>query len=743
MTAAPKPLPEPLTDDELEAALSAQIESATGFFGDQLSTRRAELFSVYLRHGYTDDDIARREDRSDIVDSTSADSVDAILGELLEMLMGAETIASFTANGPDDEAAARQETETIHNIFFTQNNGYLILQNWLWDGLALINGYVKAWRDERIVVETEMYSGQTEESMAAIVADLEADGAEIEVLFQEDEQSSVTVSVEELAASNNLQLEAEEADEVIEDPQTGEVTLITTTSSYRLKIKRKHGTYRIMPVATDEILVSARWDNVDLQRCPFVGHRYLETESNLIARGFDEEQVRALPTSQDEEFGDERTTRFDGYDLFEADDRASVDQSSRYILVTECWARLDRDGDGLSELIMAVMAGDELLHYEGGAVAVEEAEEVPIHAWTPFLIPHRHYGESIIERNAPIQRTMTIFQRMLSDGAVFSGNPRLILGRDGIAANTIDDAQIYRPGAVIRARDAAQVVPIKLDSNLDDVMPILDYWADRNEERTGATRMNQGIVADKFGKQVAGITIAQLRQAGMAKINMIARNFLETGFASLMRHIHALLRRHQDKELAFQVRGEWIQVDPRNWGPRSEVQVGIGLGTEGRMVKSEILREVIQQQATALEAGLVLADEQKLYNALTDFAMANGLRNPERYFNNPEQMPPQQEEEEMTPEQTISLAQIEVSRIEAETRLKGVVQKEIEDARQAQLKDRELDIKTKTLALQDDRERDIAALKAAVDLQKEEIAALRQQIQPPGGGSNGSGAAAS
>ena len=732
--------PEPLDDEDLAAALNAEIEASTGSFGDPLGTQRAELLSIYLRTGYQDDELARQEDRSDFVDSTAQDSVENILGELLEILMGAETIASFMPNGPDDEKGARQETAAVHHIFFNQNPGYLILQAWLMDALTLINGYVKAWHDERFVVETETYSGQTEESMRAVIADLELDGARVEVLFQDREETSATFSQEDLAVSPDLQDEIDQADEYQQDPKTGEITIMSRSLTYKLKIRRKKRSFKIVPVAPDEILISPRWDSVDLTGCPFVAHRYLTTQSDLISRGFDADQVRSLPIASDQEFAAERLARFEGYEAGEGLDRGSVDQSSRMALVTECFAYIDRDGDGIAELIMATVAGDagELMTYEDGSVAVVEIEECPIHCWTPYIIPHRHHGESVVQRVKQVQRSKSVFQRQLHDGTVFAANPRVVVGRKGMGNDTLDDLLIYRPGGIVRANDANQVVPMKVTSTAADIMPVLDRLSDITEERTGATRINQGLVADKFGKQIAGITIAQLSEKGMAKINMIARNFLETGFASLMKHLHALLHRHHDEELAYQVGEVWEVTRPRSWGARSEVKVGVGLGQTGRYVKTEVLREIVQRQTEAIQFGSRLADEQGIYNALSDLAKANGLANPDRYFNNPELLGPPPPKEEQDPAADLAAAQVEVAKTEARTRQQAVVQKERNDSRQALLRSRELNLRQRELSLKayeielkDDRERDLAALQAQMQALGRAFDEIRAQVQAP------------
>ena len=732
----------PLTDEELEASLQAQIESSTGFYGDRVGTERAELLSIYLRHGYREDESRASRDLSTTVDSTAQDNVDHNLAELLRIFAGSEDAVTFKASNEDDVEAAKQETDIVRNVFFTQNNGYLTLQAWLWDGMVQINGFVKCWWEEKLEIKLERYMNLTEDDLTALIDDLEDDDAQVEIVESIDRSRQEVYSIEEIQADPKIQEEILNATSVAQVPGGG-IQILDERFDVKIKIRQVVKGIKIKAVPPDELLISSRWESVDLTGCPFVGHRYLEEQGNLIAEGFDPEQIQNLPESEDEEFGDERTTRFDGFDLFESDDRTSVDQSTRTVSVTDCYVYVDRDGDGIAELVKARLAGadGQLLRYVDGTVAVEEIEEIELHSWTPFIIPHRHFGESVVERVQDIQRNRTVAERSMMDNFVISNNAGVIINMDLVTDDTVDDALNYRPGRVIRAQSTDAVLPMKLDATFSEALPVLEYWETRGEARSGATKLNQGLTSDSLSKNVPGVVIAQLQEAGMSKIDMIARNFAETGYTSLFKHVHALLRRHQDKELAFDVRGEWISSDPRAWGPRTTLSVGVGLGTQGKLSKINGFESILGKQMTAMQSGVPLTDGSKIYNTLVDMASALGFNNGDRYFTDPASVPPAPPPDpNADPAVAIAQAEVEVGRMGALAKLQAIQQKEAKDQRDFENKRIELEMKGHDIILKDDRERDIAVLKALVSDMGQQLSFLQSVVQPPQGPSQGANA---
>ncbi len=731
----------PLTDDELEAALSAQIESSTGFYGDRVGTERAELLSVYLRHGYREDQERAENDLSTTVDSTAQDTVDQTLAELLKMFSGSDDAVSFMASSEEDVEAAKQETDMVRHVFYTQNDGYLALQAWLWDGLVMINGFVKCYWEEKVQIRVERYMGVNDDEIASILLDLELDGAQAEEISRETSEREALIPHALLETSKPLQQHVEMAKMAMDTPDG--VLVLDVTYDVKIKIREVVKGIKVKPVPPDEILISSRWESVNLDGCPFVGHRYLEEQTNLIAEGFDPEQIANLPESEDEEFGDERTTRFDGFDLFESDDRTSVDQSTRQIMVTDCYVYLDRDGDGIAELVKARMAGadGQLLRYADGSVAVEEIEEVELHSWTPFIIPHRHFGEGIVERVQDVQRNRSVSERAMQDNHVLSVNSGFIINTDLATADTVDDALTFRPGRLVRAKSTDAVQPLVTPSTMAESLEVLKYWEERGEVRTGSTRLNQGLNSDTLGKNVPGVVIAQLQEAGFVKTDMIARNFAETGFSSLFKHIHSLLRRHQDKDLAFKVRGSWVTSDPRAWGPRSELTVGVGLGSSGKLAKINGYETILGHQMTAMQAGTPLTDANKIYNTLSDMAATFGFNDPNRYFTDPSTVPPPPPPDpNADPNLAIAKAEVEVGRMGAMAKLLQIQQKEANDQRGYEAKLADMRLKGQDMILKDDRERDIAVLKALVVEQGNQVRDIGQQltflksvVQPPAG----------
>lgn len=723
----------PMTDDELAAELTARVESSSTFIGGALSEDRANNISTYFRYGYVGDDIARDEDRSTVVDSTAADTVDWLLAQLLRTFTGGERAVSFIPNGPDDIDDAEREERIVEYVLRVQNRGYLLLHSWLWDGLVCDVGYVKAFWEDQAVREFEEYTGQTEADIDAILADLDAeDTAEIDILRKIENVDRMVVDPVTFESDPDALEKAELATEISTLPD-GNIQITRVTYDIKLGITRAKRGVRVVPVPGNNVLLPDGWTSLSLEDIPWIGHRDRRSVSSLVSEGFDEDMVENLP-DHDETINhiEEQARHLEG-ELFQTHDAALTGAAARKTVI-EVYARIDRDGDGYAELVKAVMANGQILRYSDGAVAVEEIEEIPIHAWSPYIVPHRHHGEGVVGRLSDVQLNNSSTQRALMDSMAFTSNPRMVVGTEGAGPDTVADALKFRPGGLIRAKNATAVVPLKLPSVVADTLPILDYWEGRKEERTGVTRYNQGLDADHLNKTATGV--AMIQEAGLDKVQMVARNFAETGFSSLFQHIHALLRRHQDTDMEIEIGGGFIQANPREWGPRTNIRIGVGLGASSVEKKQANLERVIGKQAELMLNGSPLASPDGLYNALADWTQSLGLQDPSRYFVDPATIPPAPPEaDEPTPEEQLAEAQVKAAGLSAVARLEDVRAKAESDARKDQLKAAELRLKREEMLLDDDRERDIAIAKILADLEKvgmnAEAVALRQLLTPP------------
>src|SRR5262249_48910272 len=81
-----------------------------------------------------------------------------------------EEVVQFAPVGPEDVAAAEQETDYVNHVFMQQNPGFLVLYSFIKDALLSKVGVVKVWWECRDEVEHETYLDQPDDAFALIVA---------------------------------------------------------------------------------------------------------------------------------------------------------------------------------------------------------------------------------------------------------------------------------------------------------------------------------------------------------------------------------------------------------------------------------------------------------------------------------------------------------------------------------------------------------------------------------------------
>ena len=75
---------------------------------------------------------------------------------LMDIFAGSDEVVRFEPVGPEDEAAAQQETDYVNHVFMQQNPGFMILYSFIKDALQdhtadsikSLEGFRIAWIDE-------------------------------------------------------------------------------------------------------------------------------------------------------------------------------------------------------------------------------------------------------------------------------------------------------------------------------------------------------------------------------------------------------------------------------------------------------------------------------------------------------------------------------------------------------------------------------------------------------------------
>src|SRR5690606_11638341 len=154
---------------------------------------------------------------------------------------------------------------------------------------------------------------------------------------------------------------------------------------YTLTVRRQEtrGRVCIETVPPEEFLISRRSRNT--WTAPYTAHRSRKTSSDLIAMGFDEEEVRKLPTADHAETEEREDNRFEDEDSAPRQG-AALDPMMREVWLLEEYIRTDYDGDGYAELRKVFRVGTKIL----------ENVEVDCDPWAtlcPYPFPHKFYGQ--------------------------------------------------------------------------------------------------------------------------------------------------------------------------------------------------------------------------------------------------------------------------------------------------------------------------------------------------------------
>jgi hypothetical protein len=622
---------------DLKALLSAErYDALSAMAASKLSDERASALNYYM--GNMSKDMPAPDGRSKAVSSDVADTIEGLMPPLMEIFAAGEEVVQFAPVGPQDVAAAEQETDYVNHVFMQQNPGFLVLYSFIKDALLSKVGVVKVWWECRDEVERETYLDQPDDAFALIVSQ---PGVEVvehterEILTEREISSPHAEEPRESAASRSMA--QGDARPSFETRPVGAPQDEGTAGAPRpklhdvtIEIRRTRECAHVEGVTPEEFGISRRARSIkDTDYC---FHDVFRTESQLIAQGYDREQVKKLPSyalahtieEQARDTVNESTLR-------QGDD--GLNTSSRLIRITEHYVRMDYEGNDEAALYRCTTAGEEgeLLQRDGEADVVRE-DVIPFAAMTPVIVTHRFFGRSIADLVMDIQRIKTALLRALLDNAYLANNPRTEVPESHATETTLDDLLVSRPGGIVRTKMPAGLSVIEHPDIGNHVFPLLQYQDATREWRTGVSRQGQGVDPNALQNQVA--TIAnQMFNASQAKVKLIARIFAETGIRDLFSLLHMTIRKNGSQAQTVRLRNQWVTVDPRDWKARADMTINVGLGTGSKAEQLAHLQLIIGAQKQAIAAGLVSA--KNLFHSAKELVKLAGHKNVDAFFTPP------------------------------------------------------------------------------------------------------------
>jgi hypothetical protein len=412
-------------------------------------------------------------------------------------------------------------------------------------------------------------------------------------------------------------------------PAMHDVTIVTT---------RRLAKAKVLGVPPEEFGIERGARSI--RDCNYCFHELVtKTEGQLIAEGFDAEQIRSLGdyigNTDSETLARDTTGEHFGTNSGDAN------SATRLVRITEHYVRMDYEGKGRPCLYQVITGGDqgELLRKDGRE-CISPFDAMPFATTTPVPMTHRFFGRSIADLVMPLQREKTALKRNALDNLYLHNNPRVEVAESNAGPNTLDDLLVSRPGGVVRTKTAGglnwQVVPDITAS----IYPMMQYLDAELETRTGLSRQSQGIDANALQNQSA-TAVAQVFSASQMRIRLIGRLMAE-GVRDIFALLHGTIRKHGQQLETVRLRNAWVNVDPRNWKTRDDMTINVGLGSGGKAQQFAQLMALANIQKELVAGGKVhLVGDRELYNTATELARIMGHKNPGRFFNDPTARDPQ------------------------------------------------------------------------------------------------------
>lgn len=581
-----------MSDSELVSLLS-QAEQQAAIYNGEFMRENTRLLAAYL--GDKSGEFAGIPNQSSVVSTDIADVVEADMPSLMRIFYGSGDVVTFQPNtdNPAEVKEAEDKTKYVNWIVRNQPESFQVLHAWLKDAEIQKNGVVKYFVDEQKEVDEERFTGVDFNELATIVESLDdPDVTKSEITEQEETSPGVW--------------------------------------DLKFKVTRKTKKICILNIPPESFLISRNATSID--DAELVGDRVRKTRGELLAEGFKRDLIDQLSTVDEEDNRNSNIKSVRDRDQGGNNPDEGINNwASQHVEISDLYVKVDFDGDGIAERRHVMISGNKVL-------VNEYFNHVPYASLSAILMPHKAIGRSRAEITYSTQLQKTALVRGMNDNIRISQRPRNVVHPD----IDLDDMLTYRDNGVIRMEDDTSilpqnaVMPLVIPYTGDKTLQVIQYVDNARAQTTGALMANQGLDADKITSETA-TRFNGIKDSSDAKVELIARNYAETGFRKLYEGIAWLASRFQDTQTEIRVLGKQLTVNPTSWKYKHHIQSNVGLGAGNNEKSVESLQGLYAIQSQLKAQGSTLTDDVDIYNTLKRITDGLGFPRVDEFFNNPEE----------------------------------------------------------------------------------------------------------
>ena len=638
----------PMDDTELQGIVAGELKDAVSYIDADISPIRAKGTEYYRG-----DPFGNEEDgRSQVVAMEVRDTVSAMLPSLMRVFFSTENVVEYVPRGPEDVASTQQATDYANYIFTNDNNGFMITYALFKDSLVRKCGIAKYWWDEVEEVQIQDYSGLDDQT--------------VQLLMQEGAEVKIVVSYPDPSMPMDM---------MQMDPMTGSLPSPPMLHDVQIKRTTKDGRIRIMAVPPEELVMDRR--SRSFEDAGIIAHRQMATVDDLLAMGYELDEIEENISSTDLDSNDEYLARQPLSTTMGSGD--SLNPGQRRVLYVESYMRVDYDGDGIAELRKICCMGS-------GYTVVRNlpASYIPFVDFPCDPEPHTSPLEamSVFDLTHDIQEIKSEILRNTLDSLAQSIHPRTAVVEGQV---NIDDVLNNETGAIIRMRAPGMVQPFSSPFVGQAAFPMLDYMDAMREDRTGMSKAAMGLDPDAL-QSTTKAAVAATVSASQSRLELQAR-LLAEGMKKLFKGILYLMTTHQDKPRMVRLRNEWVEIDPRVWNNSMDVSINIGLGNGDTNDRIQALTMIAGKQEQIMQQfglGNPVVTPAMYIRTIQKIIELSGFKDASSYFQTlpADYQMPQEDAPKPTPEEV--LAQVQAQSIQADIQKKAA---ELELKREQMIRD--------------------------------------------------------
>ena len=578
---------EAVTDEQLINLIESGIQNSTGDWLNSSDLARERLKATYEYAGVADAHLSP-QGVSTIVDTSTTEVVEAYTAILSDLFLSNQKLARFVPydDSPGSFKSAKDASAITNYCLFKKNNGWEFMQQWIKSALLWKNSVCRWDYIEDYNYVFEEYEQITQTKLDELLAD-----DNIEIVGE--------LQFENRVVGNEDDIDQEEVEVVYVD-----VRVKKTINNSRVKLDLiPPENFRISRDATT--IDDAQFVGIQTEMTRSEIRKYWPEASKEID-SWDELQGESWLGASKYSLDVAARKEVTGQEYWQGSNQQEIYplEANREVTVTECWIRVDRDGDGISELKRLITVGTHII-YE------EDIDNIPLASIVPIDIPHEFYGLSMADftRSSTLAST-AILRGFVENTYLTNYSPKLA------DPNVVDFSalQNMKPKQIIptNGNPAGAVASLPPEAISTGTAPLLQHLQMIKEQATGMSKAAQGLNDTLYVSGNSEQKLSAVQSAAQKRIQHIARRFAETGFKRLIAGIYETMHKNMSGKYTYNLDGVYGTVDMDALPSKMDVEILLDIGENSNSTMISKLSKIGAEVLPALNqqgAGIVIKPE--------------------------------------------------------------------------------------------------------------------------------------